>query len=207
MFIKFLHLLCLLVFMVGFSDSTAAAAPKDETVDDWIKAERQEHEETPAPTMEPLEDQSEPLVFPFFKMLAALAFVVLLIYALAKFLNKRTQAFSGSRSLESLGGISVGQNRSIQLVKVSDRILVIGVSDSIQLLKEIEDEKEIQKIIQERESALEQDLFAKSKQWLQTRQTAKSESFAAILEKQLKKMIDNRKNVYANVEKKESRDE
>src|SRR5690606_19664621 len=109
-------------------------------------------------------------------MFIALIFIIFLIYALAKFINKRTRTFHGTRSLESLGGISVGQNRSIQLIKVGKRLLVVGVSDSIHLLKEISDEKEIQQFIEEREASLQQeDIFTKSKQWLanKTKGTAK----------------------------------
>lgn len=181
---------------------------KDETVDDWLKTEKEQSEQTRAPSLEQSEkERSDSLSFPFFKMLFALAFVVFLIYALAKFLNKRTRAFSGSRSLESFGGISVGQNRSIQIIKVGERLLVVGVSDSIQLLKEISDEHEIQQFIQERETLEQEDLFAKSKQWLRSKQSNKNESFTAILDKQLKKIVQDRKNIYSNVKKKESSDE
>ncbi|MFA8437492.1 flagellar biosynthetic protein FliO [Pueribacillus sp. YX66] len=181
---------------------------KDETVDDWLKTEEEQSEQTRAPSLEQSEkERSDSLSFPFFKMLFALAFVVFLIYALAKFLNKRTRAFSGSRSLESFGGISVGQNRSIQIIKVGERLLVVGVSDSIQLLKEISDEHEIQQFIQERETLEQEDLFAKSKQWLRSKQSNKNESFTAILDKQLKKIVQDRKNIYSNVKKKESSDE
>lgn len=190
-------------------DPSSVAFARDETVDDWFNTEQEETDEQTIPAQDTFEtEQDEGLTFPFFRMILAFGFVVLLIYGLAKFLNKRTRSFAGTRSLESLGGISVGQNRSIQIVKVGDRLLVVGVSNTIQLLKEIDDESEVERLLQEREQALEQqDFLQKSKEWLQKKQLSKQESFTTVLDKQMKKIVKDRQNVYLNARKKESRDE
>jgi flagellar protein FliO/FliZ len=94
-------------------------------------------------------EQGSPLsVWDVIKLIGATVFVVLLIYGLLKFLHHRGQLFTGKRGvIEHLGGTSVGTNRSVQLIKVGNRILVIGVGESIQLLREIDDEKEIEEIL------------------------------------------------------------
>lgn len=211
MFKKLVLILSICLSFTSFIVSPNLASAKSETVDEWLQNDQHdEKENVPIVDSEDLQGERDTsLSFPFFKMLVALAFIVFLIYALAKFVNKRTRAFSGSRSLQTLGGISVGQNRSIQIVKVGERLLVVGVSDQIQLLKEINDEHEIQQILQEHESHLdEDDLLSKSKEWLFNRSSSKNESFSSVLDSQFKKITQDRKKVYSDVKKqKESRDE
>src|SRR5699024_8567109 len=55
------------------------------------------------------------------------------------FLNKRHKLFSNVKVLENLGGVSVGQNKSIQIVRIGKRLYAIGGGDNIELLKEITD--------------------------------------------------------------------
>lgn len=199
--------------IVGIQHPLAVTA-KEKTVDEWLKSEQTESKDVQDKTSNSLnetdEESTNNISFPLFRMFIALIFIIFLIYALAKFINKRTRTFHGTRTLESLGGISVGQNRSIQLIKVGKRLLVVGVSDSIHLLKEISDEKEIQQFIEEREAFLQQeDILTKSKEWIanKTIGKAKGEKFTSILDKQLKKIVEERKKVYSSVEKKESKDE
>jgi flagellar protein FliO/FliZ len=94
-------------------------------------------------------EQGSPLsVWDVIKLIGTTVFVLLLIYGLLKFLHHRGQLFTGKKGvIEHLGGTSVGTNRSVQLIKVGNRILVIGVGESIQLLREIDDEKEIEEIL------------------------------------------------------------
>ncbi len=92
----------------------------------------------------------------FVQMIAALAFVVFLIYALLRFLNKRSQTYRSTQMLQNIGGVPLGANRSVQLVKVGDRLLVVGVGETIQLLKEIDNEDEIEKLLIQKQEQLEQ---------------------------------------------------
>jgi flagellar protein FliO/FliZ len=91
-------------------------------------------------------------IIDFIKMLFAFMFVLLIIYILVKVVKSQRHHYIGTKYLQNIGGTSLGQNRSIQLVKVGERILLLGVSDTIQLLKEIDDEAEIEKILQEHEA-------------------------------------------------------
>lgn len=210
--LKKLTIVICLCFSILLIDNQLVAVGKDPTVDEWLNKEPEQSDQpaTDAP-IETDDRESESLSFPIIKMLAALAFIVFLIYSLAKFVNKRTRSFQDNRALETLSGISVGQNRSIQIVKVGDHVLVVGVSDSIQLLKEISDEDEVEKILQQHtEKSTDEDIISKSKQWLQNRKSSNSpnsQSFTALLDQQLKKMTDKRKEAYNDVEIKESRDE
>jgi flagellar protein FliO/FliZ len=76
------------------------------------------------------------------KLIGSLALIIALIYGLLRFLSKRTKTFRQSQLLENIGGVPLGPNRSVQLIKVGNRVLVVGVGESIQLLTEIDSEEE-----------------------------------------------------------------
>jgi len=145
----------------------------------------------------------------FFKMIFTTLLVLALIYFLLKFVNKRNRMFNGQKFIENLGGTSLGTNRSIQIVKVGERILVVGVGDSIQLLKEIDDVEEINAIIEQHNSTLESIIQPRDviNRFFDKRREAKDEdkpSFSSILEKQFSDLKQGRKKIVEQLEKKES---
>lgn len=85
----------------------------------------------------------------FVKLVFALLLVLALIYLLYRFAVKRTGRFHEGGSLKNLGGVSVGTNRSVQLVQVGNEVMVIGVGDTVQLLKEIKDPEAIEALSQQ----------------------------------------------------------
>ena len=50
--------------------------------------------------------------------------------------------------MKNMGGISLGQHKSIQLVVIGESYYLIGVGDDIRLLKEITDPDEIDKLVE-----------------------------------------------------------
>lgn len=76
------------------------------------------------------------------RVIAALAFVVALLYFLLRFVNKKSRSYQETHIVRHLGGTPLGGSRSIQVVKVGDRVLVLGVGDDVSLLKEIDDPAE-----------------------------------------------------------------
>lgn len=204
-----ISMMSIICFFAINGQALAETEKKDETVDEWLKDDSvSEHDSPAVDEVPPAGSSNENLAFVFVKMLAALAFIVFLIYALAKFVNKRTKTFGGNRAIETIGGVSVGSNRSIQLVKVGNRLLVIGVGESIHLLKELTDKNEIEALLQEHEGNFGyEDFFSKSKQWLENRKSSNRQNFTSILEQQLNRMSENRKNAYKEFNKKESGNE
>ncbi len=152
-------LLFLALFLIPHGGSFVHAEQENKSVTDWVesnektadsqndKTESKESSDIPV-------NETSVSAWDFIKMILATAFVVFLIYVLLKFVNKKNKFGSTSRYIENLGGTNVGQNRSIQLVKVGKRIFVVGVSDSVQLLKEIEDEDEYREILEEHEKRI-----------------------------------------------------
>ncbi|MCC2249270.1 MAG: flagellar biosynthetic protein FliO [Bacillota bacterium] len=96
--------------------------------------------DTEKSTLLSTEEDTEPLWVNFIKLFFALALILGLIYLLLKFLKKKNALFNQVKSLENLGGISVGQNKSIQIIRVGSKFYLIGVGDNVEMLQEIDDE-------------------------------------------------------------------
>jgi flagellar protein FliO/FliZ len=140
-------------------------------------------------------------------MILATIFVVGLIYGLLRFINRRIRLSPTKRSfIENLGGTSVGPNRSVQLIKVGNRILVIGVADSIQLLAEIDEDEEMKEILTEYNAGLNQMIEPSRwlKNWRAKESGASDASFRSILTKQLQEIAVERKKALQHLEKKGS---
>jgi len=136
-----------------------------------------------------------------FRIIGATAFVLILLYVLLKWLSRRQPFVSGQKGvIEHLGGTSVGTNRSVQLIKVGNRLLVIGVGDSIQLLREISDENEINELLAQHNERLEQMAdFSRFSSRFREYWAAKSKpkgnpspSFSALFAEEIKQMAQKR---------------
>ncbi|WP_413381583.1 flagellar biosynthetic protein FliO [Alkalihalobacillus sp. 1P02AB] len=202
---------------------TEALEKRKQTPDDEQQVQNQETEEAAEPleqTPYEVAENEEPLVgfadqnlfASFFKLFLAFGFIVFIIYFGLRFINKRTQNFRSSHYLQNMSGVSLGANRSIQLVRVGDKLLIVGVGETIQLLKEIEDEVEINKIISQHEQHLnkmtdvpvekgfnwlKETMFGEralhSKQSLNNRE---HDDFKQVLDNQLKEVSSSQKKLY-----------
>ncbi|MGG4488942.1 flagellar biosynthetic protein FliO [Metabacillus idriensis] len=144
----------LLIFLHPLSHSAVHAEQGAESVADWVgsdekKTDGKSEKNSGTSDAEYQAADTSVTAWDFIKMILATAFILVLIYILLKFVSKRNKFTSSSKFIENLGGTNVGQNRSIQLIKVGKKILVVGVSDSVQLLKEIDDEDEYREITEE----------------------------------------------------------
>ena len=83
----------------------------------------------------------------YIKVLLSLAFVIGLLVFVLKFLNKKNVSYQQNNMLQSLGGVSVGPQKSVQIVKVGNRVLVVGVGDDVKLIADINDEAEVERLV------------------------------------------------------------
>lgn len=85
--------------------------------------------------------------FDSIKMIGQVMFFLILIIALffvlIKFLAKKNQYSPFGRSIRSIGGIPLGQNKSIQIVEIGHSLYVVGVGENIQMLDKIDDAEEV----------------------------------------------------------------
>ncbi|MGN7453812.1 flagellar biosynthetic protein FliO [Paenibacillus pasadenensis] len=76
-------------------------------------------------------------------MIVALALVIGLIMLLIRFLSRRNQLWNGARTLQSLGGLTLAPNKSMQLVEAGGKIYVLGVGDDVAVLDVIADPEQV----------------------------------------------------------------
>lgn len=72
-------------------------------------------------------------------VIVALLLVIAMIILLIKWLSNRNRGWGTNKALRSLGGIPLGQNKSLQVVELSGRVYVVGIGENITLLDKIDD--------------------------------------------------------------------
>ncbi|MBG9455187.1 flagellar protein [Lysinibacillus sphaericus] len=146
--LKSFRLTMIFAFLVSFlflyPTTTSVYAESDTNfVSDCIKGDCKE-DSTPAAK----KDSDEPAAgglsaWEYIKMVLALIFVVVLFYGLMKFLNKRNLNFQRNQLVQNLGGLSLGAQKSVQLLQVGKTLYLVGVGEDVQLLREITDPDEV----------------------------------------------------------------
>lgn len=127
----------------GYTLQVSAAEPNaKECLEKEVDCNELKNNSTDGTTNIVGKNEDSSIVFDLVKMVFALILVLALIYLLLKFLSKRNKVFQQVRALENIGGISVGQNKSIQIIRISNRIYIVGVGENVELLHEITSEKE-----------------------------------------------------------------
>ena len=81
------------------------------------------------------------------KLFFALILVLALLYFLLKFINRHNKMYQKVRTLENLGGLSLGAQKSLQLVRIGDKVFVIGVGDDVKMLTEITEDETIKELL------------------------------------------------------------
>ncbi|WP_152444322.1 flagellar biosynthetic protein FliO [Bacillus sp. THAF10] len=214
---RHIMILVTVIFMVTLPFQQVAFAVGDSVRDAYDKekpsGESSDPDENNISDSEPVDKElvaNAPSVtfFDFIKMIFALMFVLALLYLALKFINKRNK-LGGTRAIETIGGTSLGANKSLQLVKVGDNILVVGVGESISLLKEITDEEERKRILtsyQEQidSQALPPNLLANiSDKWNHYQKAKRTSTFSSLLKEQLGKISEDRKTKMNDMQNKE----
>ncbi len=181
----------------------AAAEPFDSNVKECIENPDLCAEEEPAGSGKTEADSktaSEPVGIGFLdvvRMIGALVFVVALLYFLLRFINKKSRSYQENHTVRHLGGTALGGSRSVQVVKVGSRVLILGVGENVALLKEIEDEEERNELLARYEEQLDtmmqpSDIINRMKSQVERKkQTTGSSDFKQELER---KMADLKKS-------------
>ncbi|MBH0173087.1 flagellar biosynthetic protein FliO [Fictibacillus sp. 23RED33] len=128
-----------------------------------------EKEKAPAETS-PVNAKSESTFMMLVKLVFMLGIVLAILFFVLRFIQRKSVSFQDGKNLQSLGGIGIGQNRSVQLIKTGNSVLVVGVGDSVTLLKEITNEDEVQMMLDQRPSQNVSTMTNQLKQkWLKSR--------------------------------------
>ncbi|EGL82512.1 flagellar biosynthetic protein FliO [Caldalkalibacillus thermarum TA2.A1] len=98
-----------------------------------------------------LPDQSKTFGWMIVQLIFYTVLIIILIVLFIRFLARRQQKLGHQQLFEHMGGTSLGPHKSLQLIKVGGKIYLLGVSDQITLIKEIDDPAQIERIEADRE--------------------------------------------------------
>lgn len=147
----------------------------------------------------------------FIRAVGATLFVIVLLLFLLKFINKKSRAYQNGSLIKNLGGTPLGSNKSIQIVKIGDRIYIVGVGENVQLLKEITEQEELNQILEEYNHSIEQSLVSSDfiSKLLQRKKENKNDdgSFTEQLKRQIEELKYNRKQLRKELQKKVKQDD
>lgn len=152
-------------------------------------------------------------------VLFVLGIIVGLIVLSLRFLGKRNRGWWMNRSLRSLGGLTLGTNKSLQIVEWNGRIYVLGVGNDVTLLEAITDTESVAALLADHDSAemaKGNSLPAWLRKW-STRNNAQGEpgadpsadvstSFEKTLENRLRQMTERRQRVEQLMEERRAED-
>ncbi|WP_416150939.1 flagellar biosynthetic protein FliO [Salipaludibacillus sp. HK11] len=149
------------------------------------------------------------LFFLILQMFLGLGAVLFVIYFLLKFVNKRAQSFNSHSTVQNIGGTGVGSKSSVQIVRVGKRVLVVGVGETVQLLKEIDNPQEIDDLMESFQGS--QDFFeqpiSRFTNWLQKKKTKQpnenEDAFRRLLNDEMKGVKRSQSKVHSAIEEKD----
>lgn len=151
----------------------------------------------------------------YIKMILSLIFVVALFYALMKFLNKKSMNYQHNQMIQNLGGISLGAQKSVQLLQVGNSLYLVGVGEDVQLLREITNVEEVEQLIaqynERQEMAVSSPYFTellskfkKTSQATSTKSEKTPDAFGELFEKKISEIKHKRSEEIEKWKKKEN---
>ncbi|GAA0461339.1 flagellar biosynthetic protein FliO [Alkalibacillus silvisoli] len=162
--------LLLIISLYYFSIDTIAEDDCDGSVSDCLQIDASDSEEEAPHQESELETEEQPafntddeneeqigqsnrsLFLDFLRMIAALVLVLALIFVVLKFVQKRTRIYQQTQSLENVGGVALGNNKSAQIVRVGNEYFLLGVGEDVQMLSKIEDSETIEQLSEANET-------------------------------------------------------
>ncbi|MFX3674094.1 MAG: flagellar biosynthetic protein FliO [Paenisporosarcina sp.] len=146
----FVAISCCVLLLVCFSVKPLAATNTNnsESVEDRLKnLKNNDVQEPPAAETNSETAAVSVSAWDYIKMVLALLFVLALLYGVLKLVNSKNRMYQQNQLMQNLGGLSLGQQKSVQLLQVGDSLFLVGVGEDISILKEITDTDEKEKMM------------------------------------------------------------
>lgn len=140
--------MCLLVFLfimpTPFSVHAEEPTVKDSYPDEKPDSQNDVGEKEDRTEYQPPESKS--LGWILVKLVFYTLLILVMIYALIKFLAIKQKKLQPNQAVKLMGGTPLGNNKSLQLVKVGEKVYLLGVADQVTLIKEFSETDEITSI-------------------------------------------------------------
>ena len=117
------------------------------------------------------------------KIIFYLLIIIGLIIMSIKFLAHKNRNLMSNKSIKSLTGVQLGQNKSLQVVEIGRSIYVIGVGDNVELIEKISSDEEI--------NAIKESLYATNSMMGQEKIVAITNWFTQLRKKGFRQQDEN----------------
>jgi flagellar protein FliO/FliZ len=88
-------------------------------------------------------------IFPYvLKFIGSFILIIALLFFVLKYLAKKTKLHQAGGPFHSLGGHSLGNNRSLQMVMIGETLYIVGVGEDVNLIRTIPPGEEQTKILE-----------------------------------------------------------
>lgn len=77
-------------------------------------------------------------------VIVVLAIIIVLIIVLVRFLGRKNRLSSTNRSIQTMGAVGLGPNKSLQVIQIGGAMYLVGVGENINLVDKITDPDEIE---------------------------------------------------------------
>ncbi|QST01595.1 flagellar biosynthetic protein FliO [Pontibacillus sp. ALD_SL1] len=196
------------------SVETCIENPNLEGCGDYDSSKEKGEEEEQNTSSSPASSESS-IILDLIKIILALAFIIFLIYMLLKFMNKRNKSIHPSRALENMGGVPLGQQKSLQIVRIGQQFYAIGVGENVELVTEITDESTIKELTKNNEADSEsfspsmlKQLLPQKKKEANHNGSYQNQSFQKLFQSELSSLKERRQQlIEAEKKKKEDSNE
>jgi flagellar protein FliO/FliZ len=141
--ISLLLMTAVLFFSLFALSGPSLAHAEDTNVADWVEDDKKPDAVKTDQPAEPVVTEDKSLTVIIGKLILYTLLILAMIYGLIKFLALRQKKLQPNQAVKLMGGTPLGNNKSLQLVKVGGQIYMIGVGDQVTLIKEFTDADEI----------------------------------------------------------------
>lgn len=139
-------------------------------------------DKTPSPSKTKVVDSASSSIFPLLlKFIFSFILIIGLLLALLRFLSKRSGHLQSNGSVIPLGSHMLGNNRSLQVLLIGQTIYIVGVGETVTLIRTISQGEEYQHLLESFENQPEE--F--SPKW-DLKETGKA--WSSVFQKQLQKI-------------------
>lgn len=148
---------------------------------------------------------SSSIYWMMFQVILFLVVIIGIFLLIMKMVSKKNKMFQSGRSIKSIGGLGLGQNKSVQLVQIGRCLYVLGVGNDVGLVAKIEDPEEIQYIIEHFHANAPADFkgFPTLTEWMKRWTGKKSHSedldvtssFQAVFQEKMQRMANRQQQV------------
>lgn len=140
-----------------------------------------------------------------FKVVGFLIVIIGIFLLIMRLVSQKNKLFQSGRSIKPIGGLGLGQHKSVQLVQIGKSLYVLGVGNDVNLVAKIDDPDEVQYIVEHFHAGAsgEAGVFPGWGDWLK-RVAGKREpsedldvtpSFQAVFQEKMHKMANRKQQV------------